>query len=63
MSESIADRQRHLEDSLQKLEDLMFDVGQLTAELWQAIEDLAPKLGEKIFSEVPPYKSPIPAIQ
>lgn len=45
-------RHRHLEESLETLQDIFFDIGRLHGELWQAISDLEPKMEAENFSNV-----------
>ena len=49
---NISVHEKHLETSLQTLHDLLFEIGKLNAELWQAIQDLAPKMSEEAYAEV-----------
>lgn len=52
ITSSISDRERHLEDSIEKLEDLMFEIGKVNSELWQAIEDLSEKITPEEYAQV-----------
>lgn len=40
-----------MESSLQTLHDLLFEMGKLNSELWQAIEDLSPKMTDESYNE------------
>ncbi|XP_067947788.1 dystrophin-like isoform X2 [Watersipora subatra] len=52
VSMGIEARHRHLEESLETLQDIFFDIGRLHGELWQAISDLEPKMEAENFSNI-----------
>lgn len=52
MTSGIRDRQKHLEESLENLEDLLFEIGKLNSELWEAIEHLQSSMTDEYFAKV-----------